>query len=153
RLDQYDTRGRRVDAPKVPLHRFHSDLAERASKLHARGAPSYDDEGQRGTASIGVVFDLSGLERQQKASTDLQCIFDGLQSRCLLAPLLVSKVSMCHPCGYDEVVVVDGAFVPMDQVFLQIHTGDAPQHDLHIPVSTQDPPDWLRNVRGRQSSS
>src|SRR5262249_56011893 len=64
-----------------------------------------DGEGEE-TAAVGMVGGEVGLvERQQNASANAGCVFDALESRCEIDPIVVAEIGVCGARRDHKIVV------------------------------------------------
>src|SRR5690606_6383036 len=110
-LDNDDPQLLAPDLAKIAQERFMSDLDHRAGHLDPRRAGADDDRGEQRAPAPVIALARCGLEAVEKAAADLDGVFDGLEARRVLGPLVVTEVRVRGPAGDDEIVVTD-AFAP-----------------------------------------
>ena len=138
-LDQTNARGAWIDVAELRAQRVSGDVGERARELHPGRAPTDDREVQPCVAQRGVRRRLGVLECGEHPVADLECILEGLQSRCMACPLVVAEVRMgCAARQHEEVVVMGGAVGGFDAAFIDVDVFDRGQQDLDIGLPTQD---------------
>src|SRR5262249_25308334 len=70
------------------------------------GCSSTDDDESEQTLALGFMTgELGLLERQQDTSANAGCVFDALESRCEVGPVVMAEVGMRGACRNHEIVV------------------------------------------------
>src|SRR5262249_1105685 len=105
RLEQDDAGAARIDPPKVLGQSLARDLGDGPGHFDAGRSPTDDDESEQ-TLPLGIVVgELGLLERQQNASANAGRVFDALEPRCEIDPIVVTEIGMRGACRDHKIVV------------------------------------------------
>jgi hypothetical protein len=89
------------------------------------------------------------LEGEQDALPHRARLLEVLEAQRRLRPFVVPEIGVARAGRDDQVVVRDVSLTHQYRVALRVDTGDRPQHDVRIPLLTEDRADRRGDVGGR----
>ena len=144
-------RHRRVDVAEVLRHIKLRDVADGAGEFDASGAAANDDEVERRMRAALHHLAFGKLEGKQNTATDLGRIFDRLQARSKLGPVVLAEVGVRRTSGDDEVVVLQlDARLEVNALLRKIEADSFVHQDINVGMVAHERADRLRNIGRRK---
>ena len=142
----------RVDPTEVALERLVRDLRDGPGELHAGRTAPDDNECHERIALHRIHGPFGVLERDQEPATDLQRIFETLESRGMTLPLVVPEVRVPGSRGHQQVVIADRAhgIAEIDLLPRDIDRQHTAEQNGHVALITQHPSYGHGDVTWRQ---
>ena len=150
RFHQDDARAACVGNTEVARDDIHRELLDRARQLHPGRTAADDDEGQVGLALGRIRLGLRALEGAQQPRTDERGFLHILHPRREGAPVIVTEIVIDRPRGEDQVVVLHRPAVGGQTAARKVDRAHLGEHDVRIPLGSQDGAHRLGDIRRRQ---
>ena len=100
------------------------DLGDGPGHFDAGRSPTDDDESEQ-TLPLGIVAgELGLLERQQNTSANAGRVFDALEPRCEINPMVVTEIGVRGACRDHEIVVGNWTRVGLNAPPCQVDAAD-----------------------------
>src|SRR5579883_2686186 len=149
-LEQNDAGAGWIDRAEFFGQHVTRDLSQSAGELYARRAASHDHEVQRLSGFPGKCLPLGQFEGEQDTATNLQRIFDGLQSRSVRLPFVMAEIGMHRPSSHDQVIVGKYLLAGLDQLAFMVKALHLLHQADHVGVIAEHTANGSGNFTGRQ---
>ena len=153
RLEQKDTRARRIGPSEFRRKGPPRKLGKRARKLDAGRAAADDGKGQQAQALLGIFGRLGALEGLEHPAPDGDRVLDRLKGGSIGLPLVMAEIGMAGPGCEHQKIVAEFSRRRRDGSTVRIHCEDPCHEHRRVRLPSHDVPDWPGDVGRRERRS
>ena len=140
----------RIDAAKIVGQSLPGHFRDGAGHFHAGCAAADHYEGEQAPPLVGIVGEFGALECDQNAAANARRIFDALEARRELRPVVMAEIGMRGAGRDHQIVEFDILGIGTQQLLLKIDAAHLFHQHRDVFLRPQDMPDRPGHVRRRQ---